>query len=141
MNDLYNNLSLREKVGQLFFVGIAGPDLDEPTCELMQMIAPGGVCLFSRNIRDAEQTRELNDSIRQISAIPPFISLDQEGGTVDRLRRLITPMAPAGSVRNAQDAGRRAPLDLRAGIGAPLAQPAADRDNAWRSSSALSCDR
>lgn len=110
MNDLYNNLSLREKVGQLFFVGIAGPDLDEPTCELMQMIAPGGVCLFSRNIRDAEQTRELNDSIRQISAIPPFISLDQEGGTVDRLRRLITPMAPAGSVRNAQEAGKMAEL-------------------------------
>ncbi len=110
MNDLYNNLSLREKVGQLFFVGIAGPDMDESTGELMQMIAPGGVCLFSRNIRDTVQTRELNDAIRQISAITPFISLDQEGGTVDRLRRLVTPMAPAGSVRSAQEARKMAEL-------------------------------
>lgn len=110
MNDLYNNLSLREKIGQLFFIGIAGPDMDESTVELMQRIAPGGVCLFSRNIRDTVQTRELNDSIRKISAIQPFISLDQEGGTVDRLRRLVTPMAPAGSVRNVQEARKMAEL-------------------------------
>ncbi len=110
MNDLYNNLSLREKIGQLFFIGIAGPDTDESTVELMQRIAPGGVCLFSRNIRDTVQTRELNDSIRKISAIQPFISLDQEGGTVDRLRRLVAPMAPAGSVRNVQEARKMAEL-------------------------------
>ena len=110
MNDLYNNLSLREKIGQLFFIGIAGPDMDESTVELMQRIAPGGVCLFSRNIRDTVQTRELNDSIRKISAIQPFISLDQEGGTVDRLRRLVAPMAPAGSVRNVQEARKMAEL-------------------------------
>lgn len=110
MNDLYNNLSLREKIGQLFFIGIAGPDMDESTVELMQRIAPGGVCLFSRNIRDTVQTRELNDSIRKISAIQPFISLDQEGGTVDRLRRLVAPMAPAGSVRNVKEARKMAEL-------------------------------
>lgn len=110
MNDLYNNLSLREKIGQLFFIGIAGSDMDESTVELMQRIAPGGVCLFSRNIRDTVQTRELNDSIRKISAIQPFISLDQEGGTVDRLRRLVAPMAPAGSVRNVKEARKMAEL-------------------------------
>ncbi len=110
MNELLTNLSLREKVGQLFFIGIAGPEMDSATSDLIGSINPGGICLFSRNIRDADQTRELNDSINRVSLTRPFKSLDQEGGTVDRLRRLITPIAPAGSVRNADEARQMAEL-------------------------------
>ncbi|MBK6590638.1 MAG: hypothetical protein IPG22_20355 [Acidobacteria bacterium] len=72
-------------MGQLFFIGIAGPELDEPTRALLAEVSPGGVCLFARNIKSFEQTRDLLDGIRSTSQIEPFLSIDQEGGLVDRL--------------------------------------------------------
>ena len=50
-------LSVPQKVGQLFFIGLPGPELDDQTHKILTDISPGGVCLFARNIRDAEQTR------------------------------------------------------------------------------------
>ncbi|MCA1590583.1 MAG: hypothetical protein LC734_09395 [Acidobacteria bacterium] len=98
------NLNLDEKVGQLFFIGIPGPTLDDPTFQLLERVNPGGVCLFSRNIREARQTRELNDELHACLKTPPLISLDQEGGLVDRLRRVLTPMPAASKLRTATDA-------------------------------------
>ncbi len=98
------HLPIAQKIGQLFFIGISGPELDKDTKRLLADISPGGVCLFARNIKEAEQTRKLLEGIRQISAIEPFLSLDQEGGLVDRLRRVMTPMPAASSLRNASDA-------------------------------------
>src|ERR1044071_4203009 len=106
MSESLQNLSIEEKVGQLFFIGIPGPLIDEVGESLLARISPGGVCLFARNIREAAQTRELVDAIRQRSAVVPFLSLDQEGGLVDRLRRIITPMPAANLFRNAEAAGR-----------------------------------
>lgn len=103
-------LPLKERIGQLFFIGISGPDVDDSTRELLSVIAPGGVCLFARNIREAEQTRKLLDDIRDASKVTPFLSIDQEGGLVDRLRRIMTPMPAAKKMRNAADAVRLAEI-------------------------------
>ncbi|MBK7393314.1 MAG: glycoside hydrolase family 3 protein [Chloracidobacterium sp.] len=99
-------LPLKERIGQLFFIGIPGPEADAATRELLGEIAPGGVCLFARNIREASQTRKLLDDIRDVSSLTPFLSIDQEGGLVDRLRRIMTPMPAANKMRNAADAVR-----------------------------------
>jgi beta-N-acetylhexosaminidase len=93
-----------EKTGRLFFIGIPGPELDAPTRELLDEVRPGGICLFARNIRSAAQTRELLDGIREYLAYEPLLSIDQEGGTVDRLRRIMTPMPSASQMRTAADA-------------------------------------
>jgi beta-N-acetylhexosaminidase len=90
------SLTTEQKIGQLFFIGIAGPQLDDATKELLDRVQPGGICLFARNIKTPEQTRELLDSIDEYLDLPPFLSVDQEGGLVDRLRRIMTP-APAAS--------------------------------------------
>ena len=100
------DLSLDQKIGQLFFIGIAGPTVDAQTSELLDEVKPGGVCLFARNIRETAQTRELLDELRQRSALTPFLSLDQEGGLVDRLRRLITPMPAANLFRDSSTIAR-----------------------------------
>ena len=104
------DLPIEQKIGQLFCVGIAGPELDDQTRALLDDISPGGICLFSRNIRDAEQTRKLNDDITEYLEFKPFLSLDQEGGTVDRLRRLVTPMAAAAKVRTSDQASKMASI-------------------------------
>jgi beta-N-acetylhexosaminidase len=99
-----SSLSLSQQVGQLFCVGIPGPELDAPTQELLDDLRPGAVCLFARNIRGARQTRELLDGLREVLGTDVLLSVDQEGGTVDRLRRIMSPMPAAATVKTAEDA-------------------------------------
>ena len=99
-----SSLSIEQKIGQLFFIGVPGPELDCYTEELIARIQPGGVCLFARNIKGLSQTRELLDGLYSAIEIPPLLSLDQEGGRVDRLRRIMTPMPAASQLRNSSDA-------------------------------------
>jgi len=89
------SLPLEQKIGQLFFIGLAGTEVDNAARELLEEIAPAGVCLFARNIRESAQTRKLLDEIRELLPVKPFLSLDQEGGLVDRLRRVVEPMPAA----------------------------------------------
>jgi beta-N-acetylhexosaminidase len=99
-------LSLEQKIGQLFFIGVSGTVIDAATDELLIEVRPGGICLFARNIRESVRTRELLDSLRERSKFDPFLSLDQEGGLVDRLRRLVTPMPGATLFKDASTVER-----------------------------------
>lgn len=98
------SLPIEKKIGQLFFIGLPGPDIDEASSKLLEEISPGGVCLFARNIREAEQTRNLLTDIRGRLPVEPFLSIDQEGGLVDRLKRILAPMPAANLLKNASDA-------------------------------------
>jgi beta-N-acetylhexosaminidase len=104
MFECFLNLPIEKKIGQLFFIGISNTAFDEETKNLLIEISPGGVCLFTRNIREAPQTRQLSDDIRRCLAIQPFISLDQEGGRVDRLRKIIAPMPAPNSFKTIEHA-------------------------------------
>ena len=101
-------LPVEQKVGQLFFIGLPGPELDDQSKKILADISPGGVCLFARNIREAGQTRKLLDGIREVLPIEPLLSLDQEGGLVDRLRRILTPMPAASTIKSAEQAAELA---------------------------------
>ncbi len=103
-------MTLEEKIGQLFFIGIPGPELDAATRKIIDEIKPGGICLFARNIREAKQTRDLLDSITTALTIQPFLSLDQEGGLVDRLRRILTPMPAPDKIRTPKDSRKLAEI-------------------------------
>ncbi len=99
----FSNYSVEDLVGQLFMIGIHGTSLDGDAAMLVRDIKPGGVCLFSRNIRKAEQTRKLLDDCAAAIEIPPILALDQEGGLVDRLRRIVSPMPAPSAFRNTLD--------------------------------------
>ena len=98
-----SSLSIEQKIGQLFFIGISGPELDGSTERLLKDIRPGGICLFARNIKTPKQTRDLLDVSRTMMPFEPFLSIDQEGGRVDRLRRIISPMPAANRFRKTSD--------------------------------------
>jgi beta-N-acetylhexosaminidase len=102
MTDLLS-LPLEQQVGQLLFIGLPGAEVDDATSALLQEIQPGGVCLFGRNVRRLEQTRQLLDDVRSRLAVEPILSIDQEGGLVDRLRRICTPMPSARVIRQHGD--------------------------------------
>lgn len=72
--------------GQLLLVGVPGKELDSATASTLRKVQPGGFILFGRNIGSPEQLRKLIDDLRDISAVEPVITIDQEGGRVSRLR-------------------------------------------------------
>ena len=102
------SISIEEKIGQLFFIGLSGVEVNTEIKQLLQDVLPGGICLFARNIRNAEQTRQFLNEILEVLPLVPLLSVDQEGGLVDRLRRIATPMPSAASIQTTEDAEKLA---------------------------------
>ena len=108
MLDSLTSLSLEQQIGQLFFIGLPGTELDEETRALVEYVSPGGVIIFGRNVAAPQQLRSLLDGVRELLPVEPLVSIDQEGGLVDRLRRIFTPMPAARVIRQHGDlAGAR----------------------------------
>lgn len=96
--------SLEQKIGQLLFVGLPGPTFDADAQQLVKAIQPGGVILFARNLESPQQIAELTTDIRRFSRVTPLIAVDQEGGRVDRLRKVAGPTPSAKQIVRADDA-------------------------------------
>jgi beta-N-acetylhexosaminidase len=96
-------LPLEQQIGQFLFIGLPGTELDADTRALIEEVQPGGIIIFGRNVAGPEQLRSLIDGVREIVAIPPLVGIDQEGGLVDRLRRIFTPMPAARTIRQHGD--------------------------------------
>lgn len=48
----------------------------------------GGVIFFTKDIQTSEQFKKLTAEIKAIAKIPPFLSIDQEGGRVERTENI-----------------------------------------------------
>ena len=108
MFNYLTSLPIEQQIGQLFYIGLPGTELDEETRSLVEEIQPGGVIIFGRNVESPEQLRCLLDGVRSMLPVEPLMGIDQEGGLVDRLRRISTPMPAARSIRQHGDlAGAR----------------------------------
>jgi beta-N-acetylhexosaminidase len=103
MTQSLTSLSLEQQIGQLFYIGLPGTELDRETRELIEYVKPGGIIIFGRNVREAEQLRSLLDAVREILPVEPLFGIDQEGGLVDRLRRICQPMPAARTIRQHGD--------------------------------------
>ncbi|MGI8772142.1 MAG: beta-N-acetylhexosaminidase [Acidobacteriaceae bacterium] len=92
----HNTMTLRNDIGQLLIVGVAGSELDGTERAWLKLIAPAGVILFRRNVESAAQTHALLSNVRSLAGEPLFRCVDVEGGLVDRLRDAVAPIpAPA----------------------------------------------
>jgi beta-N-acetylhexosaminidase len=96
-------MTLEERIGQILFIGLPGTDTSDEAARLLDEIQPGGVILFDRNIESPQQVAELNAAIRSRSRILPFISIDEEGGRVDRLKKIGHPLPSARELRQTDD--------------------------------------
>jgi beta-N-acetylhexosaminidase len=102
-SDSLYSLPLEQQVGQFFYIGLPGTELDDETRELIKEIKPGGVIIFGRNVQSPQQLRALLDDVRGLLPIEPLLGVDQEGGLVDRLRKIFTPMPSARTIREHGD--------------------------------------
>jgi beta-N-acetylhexosaminidase len=85
--------------GQLLMVGLPGPRVDAVAREMVRDFKVGGIILFARNIESPEQIwelcRDLQKEALAASGRPLLISVDQEGGPVQRLKTPFTIIPPA----------------------------------------------
>ena len=93
---LFYKNSYQDKIAQMIMVGFDGLTLtpENPIYRDIRKNHIGGVILFNqkgwdkntqRNIKDPDQLKNLIKQLQQISNIPLFIAIDQEGGKVARL--------------------------------------------------------
>lgn len=74
-------------------IGIRGTSLDKETRTHLRKISPGGVILFSRNIQNRDQVKNLIREIKNEVTPPPLLAIDHEGGLVVRFFREV-PIMP-----------------------------------------------
>src|SRR6266540_5769536 len=113
--------ALRRQIGQLLIAGFNGHQIPSELRSLAREFGLGGVILFARNIADPEQVAELSfEASRLVPDLPVWVSVDQEGGRVARLKTPFTewpPMATlgrSGDVALAQRFARALAAELRA---------------------------
>ena len=103
-----HSLPIEQQIGQFFFIGLPGTELDAEARTLIEEVQPGGIIIFGRNVANAQQLRSLLDGARGLMEVAPLCGIDQEGGLVDRLREVVRPMPSARAIRQHGDlAGAR----------------------------------
>src|ERR1700674_2466357 len=97
-------LGLRRQVGQLLIAGFDGQALPIELKSLSREFGLGGVILFARNIVEPDQVAELcAAATRRVRHLPLWVSLDQEGGRVARLKAPFTEWPPMASLGRSGD--------------------------------------
>lgn len=112
------------EIGQHLVTGFQGPEMSDAFIQSVREYKIGNVILFENNVTDKLQLKRLCEEIdalvREETGIAPFITIDQEGGVVSRLKDDATvfpsamAVAASGNPQNASVAGRITAEELRA---------------------------
>ena len=102
VSDFISKMTLEEKIGQMFLVTIGGTEFSDLYYDVENFIAPGGYLLFAYNFVNGEQginfTSDIENWFGKNDLIKPYFSVDQEGGLVNRLREVASPLPSAHSI-------------------------------------------
>jgi beta-N-acetylhexosaminidase len=97
--------SLRREIGQLLIGSLPGTSITPEMRSLAREFELGGVILFGRNIEAPEQVAELAHDVQSLATESPlWVSVDQEGGRVARLKAPFTEWPPMAVLGRSGDA-------------------------------------
>lgn len=85
----------KQRAGQRLIVGFPTTSLTEDLRNFCREVRPAGFILFAHNVEEPAQVRELNRELVSLlpGHLPPLLSVDQEGGRVQRVRATAWPRA------------------------------------------------
>ncbi len=106
-------MTVRQAAGSLLVVGLNGTELTALERAWLGLVRPGGVILFRRNIKDPQQTRALLEEATGFCCPRAVRCVDVEGGTVNRLRDALAPIASAQAVAAAMRVPSSSPKKQR----------------------------
>ena len=97
-----------QSAGQRLMVGFDGTELNPDLKFLIKTLQVGGIILFARNLIHPDQIKSLCSSIQEYARScgqpPLFISIDQEGGRVARLKEPFTQFPGNPKMKGPEDA-------------------------------------
>lgn len=94
----------RRQVGRLAIIGFSGTSVPDELRRLVAEFDLGGVIYFPRNLDTPEQVADLSRQVRDLRREwPLWVSVDQEGGRVARLRKPFTIWPPAITLGRSDD--------------------------------------
>ena len=112
---------IRRDIGQLLIGSLPGTTISPELRSLAREFQLGGVTIFARNIEAPEQVAELSYDLQSLAAdLPLWVSVDQEGGRVARLKDPFTEWPPmavlgrSGDVTLARRFGEALAAELKA---------------------------
>jgi beta-N-acetylhexosaminidase len=108
---LTRHLSLDDELGQMMMVQIAGHALSPDAVQMITTQGAGGILFFAGNIQSGSQIRALNMQIQQLAPVPMLLSIDQEGGVVNRFYNLVGPRPSAASLTSPAQAEQQGEKD------------------------------
>ena len=76
-------MSIKEKLYQMFILGTDGDGYKKALANGL-----GGIIFFTHDIKTPEQFKTLVKECKTLAKIPPFLSIDQEGGRVERTENI-----------------------------------------------------
>lgn len=94
-------MELEDKIGQMLMVGFHGLEAPDYLLDWLRQGRAGGVILFARNVGSPAQLARLTGSLHDAAKYPLLIGIDQEGGTVARLRHGFTESPGAMALASA----------------------------------------
>lgn len=108
---LTQQLSLDDELGQMMMVQVSGQDLSPDAIQMINAQGAGGVIFYADNIQSGPQIQSLTAQLRHIASVPLLLSIDQEGGTVNRFYDLVGPLPSAASLTSPDQARQRGQQD------------------------------
>jgi beta-N-acetylhexosaminidase len=95
---------LRQRIGRLLIAGFDGHELPVELKSLAREFGLGGVILFARNLSEPGQVAEISYAAARLGAeLPLWVSIDQEGGRVARLKAPFTEWPPMATLGRSGD--------------------------------------
>jgi beta-N-acetylhexosaminidase len=99
-------LPLHRRIGQLAIVGCGGTSVSAELRALAREFDLGGVILFARNVKAPDQVAGMAREIQDLALdLPLWVSVDQEGGRVMRLRKPFTEWPAMATLGRSRDDG------------------------------------
>ena len=102
-----DELSLEERIGQMFMVGLQ-ENKENEIKKLIKERKIGGVIVYRRNYQNYEEMIRLINNIKNSNkenSVPILISIDQEGGRVNRMPDEILNLKSATKIANTKNIG------------------------------------
>jgi beta-N-acetylhexosaminidase len=95
---------IRRHIGQLAIIGFDGHGIPEDVRRLAREFDLGGVIYFARNVDTPDQVADMSRQAQALTQeLPLWVSVDQEGGRVARLKRPFTEWPPMITLGRAKD--------------------------------------
>ena len=121
VEEMLKQMSIGEKIGQMMIIGVHGNAVNEDSLFMLVQYHIGGVIFYDGNMDSREQVKnfvaELN--ARSEQKVPLFVAVDEEGGTVARMKNDLPPppsqasIGAGGNPADAQTYAKMTGLDLK----------------------------